>query len=471
MSNRPCRCYRQDGTFTEGELLQLDQDRRALSIQPTTGTPVELPFSTISHLYHATPHHGDTPGQFTLYFIDQRQLQGQYRSYRQDSRGTHLYHIGTDEQPIHLFIPAESPHQVTIEEHASEDTNHHTIRQVDQLIDGAIAAHASDIHLRPFQDRVEVKYRIDGALTLMDHLSIDHYPALVSRIKILGKMDIAEHHRPQDGSHQRLIDGREVDLRISTIIVVEGESVAIRILDPKRGLRTLAEIGYRTEDEQQLQEVLQEKSGLILVTGPTGSGKSTTLYACMRALRERQLNIISLEDPVEYRIDQVRQIEINDAVGSTFPKNLRHILRHDPDVILVGEIRDEETAKIALQAAYTGHLVLTTLHTGDAPSAILRLLEMGVEPYLLKDRLLGILSQRLQRTPCPDCDSETQPSCTACSGRGYIGRSPDYEWMRISEKLRALIRPNITAEEIRQQAIADGMVPMGHPREHTDETP
>ena len=238
--------------------------------------------------------------------------------------------------------------------------------------------------------------------------------------------------------------------------------MVIRILDPQAGLIDLSEIGFQSNDEQQFRQLLQKKSGLILVTGPTGSGKSTTLYAAMQALRGNDLNIISLEDPVEYRMEHIRQIDINDAANNTFAKNLRHVLRHDPDVILIGEIRDEETAHIALQSAYTGHLVLSTLHTGNAPSAISRLLEMGIEPYTLKDTLLGVLSQRLVRKQCPEChaDATLQPHCDHCRQSGYRGRVPLYELMVVDSPIREQIVDGVTVEQIQRQAIASGMVPM-----------
>ena len=465
MSESYCSCHLLDGTIHDGKLLDFDPEtRHARLLDHQNRQPQAIAFEQISHLYHNQSHPMGEQQRFTLRFFSGAVLRSHCLGSHTDLLGHHLFHIGRPTTGTHLFIPQEAPHQIT-QEHTPatvDGKTNRTIQMVDELIHQAIAERASDIHLRPLQEKVEVKFRIDGEMVLIRHISPQQYPALVSRIKILGDMDIAEHRKPQDGAHRLTIEGHQVDLRISTVVVVEGESVAIRILDPRTGLRNLSQIGFRSDDENRFRKMLEQKGGLILVTGPTGSGKSTTLYAAMRALREHQLNIISLEDPVEYRIDRVRQIEINDAAGSTFPKNLRHILRHDPDVILIGEIRDEETARIALQSAYTGHLVLSTLHTGDAPSAIPRLLEMGIEPYTLKDTLLGVLSQRLIRRVCPHCHGEatTMKECTHCHQSGYLGRIPLYELMQADEGLRELIHGGVTAQQIRQHAIHSGMVSM-----------
>jgi type IV pilus assembly protein PilB len=465
MSDALCSCHLLDGSVIHGTLLNLDLEQRcALLTRAESAAQETVAFDQISHLYHNRPHPAGEQRPFTLQFANGAELRSHCLAATSDLLGHHLYHVGQPATTTHLFLPAETPHLLTLERrHRSlEAQEGQTIALVDELIEQAIAERASDIHLRPLQEKVEVKFRIDGEMVLVRHLNPTHYPALVSRIKILADMDIAEHRKPQDGAHRLSIEGREVDLRISTVVVVEGESVAIRILDPRTGLRTLSQIGFRSADEARFRQMLEQKSGLILVTGPTGSGKSTTLYAAMRMLRERELNIISLEDPVEYRIDKVRQIEIHDAAGSSFAKNLRHILRHDPDVILIGEIRDEETAHIALQSAYTGHLVLSTLHTGDAPSAIPRLLEMGIEPYTLKDTLLGVLSQRLVRRRCDHCHGAAAAvaHCSHCHQRGYHGRMPLYELMPVDEGLRELIQAGITAQQIRRHATQSGMISM-----------
>lgn len=460
MSNPLFSAYLSSGEQCNGELLQINHTNGTIDYLQQEENRVEhLPLSTVSHLYHTTPHPRSSPFPFTIDFSGGQQLDGRADDYQKRDWGESLHHInGTD---IHLLIPHRSGHKV---HHTTptQNSGEQTIELVEQMLQEAITEQASDIHLRPLQSTVEIRYRIDGEMRLARRIGSAHYPAVVSRIKILGNMDIAEHRLPQDGAHHLNLKDRKVDLRISTVPVLEGESVVIRILDPQAGLIDLTEIGFRSNDEHQFRQLLQKKSGLILVTGPTGSGKSTTLYAAMRALKNRELNIISLEDPVEYRIDHIRQIDINDAANNTFAKNLRHVLRHDPDVILIGEIRDEETAHIALQSAYTGHLVLSTLHTGDAPSAISRLLEMGIEPYTLKDTLLGVLSQRLVRKQCPEChaDAVLQQHCPHCHQSGYRGRTPLYELMVVDSAVRERIIDGVTAAQIRQQAIASGMVPM-----------
>lgn len=463
MSTVHCICHLHSGESLEGALLQIDSDNQQLLLQPQQSTEAErIPFQQLSHLYHNRAAEYSTPGTFQILFANGAHLSGHNRCYRRDSAGHHLYGVGHHREEIHLFIPEPTPHQLEVAHKPQEANSNHIIQQVNQLFEQAIELRASDIHLRPSSGEVEIKLRVDGELLHNGTIEQQHYPAVVSRIKILGNMDIAEHRQPQDGAHHLQLEGRQIDLRISTMPVLDGESVAIRILDPKSGLRKISEIGFQPHDEALFRHLLEKRGGLILVTGPTGSGKSTTLYAAMRALRKQQLNIISIENPVEYRIDRVRQIDVNEATGNTFARNLRHILRHDPDVILVGEIRDEETAHIALQSAYTGHLVLTTLHTGDAPSAIPRLLEMGIEPYTLKDTLLGVLSQRLIRKRCSHCGGERDSvkGCPQCGQSGYHGRLPLYELMPVDEPLRNLIRSGVSAREIRQQAITSGMLPM-----------
>ncbi len=467
--NSPFSCRLLNGETISGQLQQIDAESHAVHFQTGSSSPVEqLAFQQISHLYHHHPLPERSAFPFQLHFSDNRVLHSTAEYHQLDRTGHHLYNVGAQTAGIHLFLPIQSPHQLTveqpspIEESARKVDGERVVTLVETMIHEAIQQRASDIHLQPSQSRVEINYRIDGFIQLAHQIDPRHYPAVVSRIKILGNMDIAEHRLPQDGAHHLSVEGRKVDLRISTIPVLEGENVVIRILDPKRGLRTLSSIGFREADELGFREMLQQKSGLILVTGPTGSGKSTTLYAAMHALRNSGLNIISIEDPVEYRIENVRQIEINERAGNTFAKNLRHVLRHDPDVILIGEIRDRETAQIALQSAYTGHLVLSTLHTGDAASAVTRLLEMGMEPYMLKDTLLGIISQRLVRKVCRWCNGVPIKTghCHHCNQTGFHGRIPIYELLRIGTATRELIASGVTAREIRTHAIKSGMIPM-----------
>ncbi len=465
----PFSCKLLSGETISGQLEKIDADSQSVHYKDASSATIEeLGFQQISHLYHHQPLPERTPFPFLLNFSDNRTLNSTAEYHQQDRAGHHLYNVGAHATGIHLFLPVQSPHQLTVdhspptEEATRRVDGERVVTLVETMIREAIEQRASDIHLQPSRSTVEINYRIDGFIQLAHQIDPRHYPAVVSRIKILGNMDIAEHRLPQDGAHHLSIEGRKVDLRISTIPVLEGENVVIRILDPKRGLRTLSRIGFREADELGFRKMLKQRSGLILVTGPTGSGKSTTLYAAMHALRNSGLNIISIEDPVEYRIENVRQIEINERAGNTFAKNLRHVLRHDPDVILIGEIRDQETAQIALQSAYTGHLVLSTLHTGDAASAVTRLLEMGMEPYMLKDTLLGIISQRLVRKICRWCNGIPikMGHCHHCNQSGFHGRIPIYELLRIGATTRELIASGVTAREIRNHAIKDGMIPM-----------
>ncbi len=468
MDSSPFSCRLIDGTTINGRLQNINPVSRSIHFQPGESDPIQqLDFDQISHLYHYHPQLEKEPFSFHIEFANGEVLDASAEHHQHDSSGDHLYNVGGSTAGIHLFIPMESPHRLTIDSTAEAENREQVggekiVSLVEQMIHEAINQRASDIHLKPLQSVVDIRYRIDGVMLPAHQISRDHYSAIVSRIKILGDMDIAEHRLPQDGSHHLSIGGRRVDLRISTVPTLEGESVVIRILDPKMGLRKLSTIGFRADDERLLRNMLQQKNGLILVTGPTGSGKSTTMYAAMDILRDRALNIISIEDPVEYRIDRVRQIEVNEATNNTFAKNLRHILRHDPDVILIGEIRDQETAKIALQSAYTGHLVLTTLHTRDAPSAITRLLEMGIEPYMLKDTLLGVLSQRLVRKVCSQCSGKSPQLdlCHHCNQTGFHGRVPIYELMKMDAAIRELVGNGVTANEIRAAALEHGMVPM-----------
>ncbi|WJW75321.1 GspE/PulE family protein [Thiohalobacter sp. IOR34] len=354
------------------------------------------------------------------------------------------------------------------------------VRLVASILREAIRRGASDIHLRPGEKHVELLYRQDGTLVPVRSFSKVLLPAVVARIKIIGRMNIAERRLPQDG-RARMIEGDAVvDMRISVIPTVDGESVVIRLLNAQAGLRSIAELGFNPRDAELVTDLLHKSYGLMLVTGPTGSGKSTTLYAALQEVKKQNLNIITIEDPVEYHIDGIQQIQVNTAPGFTFARALRNILRHDPDVVMVGEIRDQETAKIAVESALTGHLVLSTLHTNDAPTTITRLLEMGVESFLVKSSLLGVLAQRLVRLNCPAC-IEVEPvdaavrkflgvpedevfyhgrGCDACHGTGFQGRMAVYELLIVTPAMRDIITPEVELGAIRRQAIADGMVPL-----------
>jgi len=380
--------------------------------------------------------------------------------------------------------------QLGIVEHDTEDDERAAIEQlgsekpvvrlVNNIIREAIHRRASDVHVRPQDGRVDLLYRIDGSLLKIRQFSKALLPAVVSRIKILGRMNIAERRLPQDG-RSRVVEGDAVcDLRISVIPTSQGESVVIRILNKQQGLKSMDEIGFSNRDLEIFDHLIHKPNGLLLVTGPTGSGKSTTLYAALDEVRKQNVKIITTENPVEYEMDGVEQISVNNVPGYTFARALRHILRHDPDVIMVGEIRDQETAKIAVESSLTGHLVLSTLHTNSAAATITRLVEMGVEPYLLSSTMIGVLAQRLLRRNCPHClvEEKIEPAvrksvgagpkekflmgegCDHCSGTGYFGRIVAYELMQITPEMRRLISANATSGQFFDQAVGDGMMPL-----------
>lgn len=352
------------------------------------------------------------------------------------------------------------------------------VRLVANIIVDAIERRASDIHIKPRDKNVELIYRMDGVLTNIRFFSKTLLAAVVSRIKILGGMNIAERRLPQDGRCCVKHKNNPVDLRISIMPTVEGESVVIRLLNAQVGLKAVSELGFSDHDQRLFLDLLNRNNGIFLVTGPTGSGKSTTLYAALAEVQKQNVNILTVEDPVEYHMDGIQQIQINHATGYSFARALRNILRHDPDVILVGEIRDEETGKIAVESALTGHLVLSTLHTNDAAGAVTRLLEMGIEPYLLTGCLLGVLAQRLVKRNCQHCleqepvdgpirhalnvsEKETfyhSRGCEHCNQTGVAGRLAVYELLEVSDSLRKLIHVDITSGEIHQHAIQQGMV-------------
>jgi len=354
------------------------------------------------------------------------------------------------------------------------------VQLAEYILTGAIQRHASDIHIRPEPDRVAVIYRIDGTLTPVNSLPKKLHAALLRRIKILGKMDVAETRLPQDGQIALKNAGGALDLRISVMPTIYGESAAIRLLASSAQQRGLDAAGFSPADLQFLHDTLLRNSGMILVTGPTGSGKSTTLYGMLGTIVQRNVNILTVENPPEYHIAGVQQIPINDDIGLTFARALRNILRHDPDVIMVGEIRDAETAKIAVESALTGHLMLSTLHANSAVATVARLLEMGIEPFLLRSTLLAVLAQRLVRLNCPHClveeavDLRTRAQldlgphemfykgagCAQCNGTGIAGRRMVYELLRVTPALRLLIGSRPDEDALAQQAVVDGMVPL-----------
>jgi type IV pilus assembly protein PilB len=355
------------------------------------------------------------------------------------------------------------------------------VRIVHGLIADAVARRASDIHLRPGEHATDVLFRIDDELVPVRSLLRALHAAVVSRIKVLGGMNLAEHRRPQDGRTSfTLEDGGKVDLRISALPAVFGESVVVRLLDTRESMWSLDQLGLEPDDRRRIDDVMSRSHGMFLATGPTGSGKSTTLYAMLMELRRQRINILTIEDPVEFHIAEIQQMQVNRAAGFTFASAMRNFLRHDPDVIMVGEIRDRETADIAVESALTGHLLLSTLHTNTAATTITRLLDLGVESYLLRASLLAVVSQRLVRLTCPHCrEVETVDphvrealgvgadevfyhgrGCSQCEGLGVFKRQAVYELLVMSPRLRELVLPGGDADSIHRVAVEEGMRPI-----------
>jgi len=347
------------------------------------------------------------------------------------------------------------------------------INLVNLIILKAIKDKASDIHLEPDLGKFRVRYRIDGILYEVMTPKPEIYPAVISRLKIMAKLDIAERRMPQDGRIQVYLEGRSVDLRFSSLPGILGEKVVLRVLDKKGSVLDLNGLGFNEDTQVRFRNILQKPFGLILVTGPTGSGKSTTLYSAINFLNSIEKNIVTIEDPVEYQMPIVNQNQTNDSIGLTFSKVLKHVLRQDPDVVMVGEIREKDTAEIAVRASLTGHMVLSTLHTNDAASAITRLLDMGIAPYLIASSLVGIIAQRLVRSVCQECKTSYIPSgtlleqlgwsddkgirlvngkgCPSCYDSGFKGRIGIYEYVEVDTNLKSMILENPSLEKIREE--------------------
>lgn len=352
------------------------------------------------------------------------------------------------------------------------------VKLVNSIIEQAVDMRASDIHIEPWDEEIRIRFRIDGDLQDIMRLSINSLSALVTRIKIIGKMDIAEKRIPQDGRVETKVNNKEIDMRISSIPTVYGEKIVLRLLDRSNFMFTKSELGFKDENLRLFNKILEQPYGMVLVTGPTGSGKTTTLYAVLKELNKVEKNIITIEDPVEYKLEGINQVQINPRAGLTFANGLRSILRQDPDIIMVGEIRDSETAKIAIRAAITGHLVLSTLHTNDSPSSIVRLIDMGVEPYLVSSAVIGVVSQRLIKGLCPNCKVPYEANfseksllgidkdesitlyrsrgCNRCNN-GFIGRRAVHEVMVVNEDIRKLINEEASIDILRTSAKNSGM--------------
>ena len=340
------------------------------------------------------------------------------------------------------------------------------IRLVNQILAKAVEENASDVHVEPGADAVAVRYRIDGALRCVQTLPWGMRAALISRIKIMAKLDIAERRFPQDGRIKLAVRGADVDLRVSTIPGLHGESVVLRILDRKRIDLDFKTLGFADDAIDRLRALMRLPNGLILVTGPTGSGKTTTLYAALQEISAPEVKVVTVEDPIEYQLAGIVQVQAQSSIELDFPRVLRAVLRHDPDIVMIGEIRDLETARIAIQASLTGHLVLSTLHTNSAAAAITRLVDMGVENYLIASTLRGVLAQRLVRRPCARCmaeaageaDRRPDAGCETCRGTGFSGRTTIWELLTLDSVMQRLIAEGASEQVVEQDARAKGMV-------------
>jgi general secretion pathway protein E len=417
-------------------------------------------------------------------------ISGDVVVYTADSKVIETYitrFYGQEQQNINRIIEDIDEGQLEYIEQGDEDVGHlkdlaseaPIIKLVNLLISGAVEGRASDIHIEPFEDELKVRYRIDGVLHDIESVPKKLQAAIVSRIKIMAKVNIAERRLPQDGRIRLKVGEREIDLRVSTIPILHGESVVMRILDKESIVIDLNRLGFDSVTLVGLHHLITRPHGIVLVTGPTGSGKTTTLYGALDKINSPDKKIITVEDPVEYQLKGVNQIQVKQQIGLGFATALRHIVRQDPDIIMIGEIRDLETAEIAIQSALTGHLVFSTLHTNDAPSAVTRLIDMGVQTFLLSSTVRGILAQRLVRVICPSCKEVDQNAgtgeelallnipegttlykgrgCERCAFTGYHGRSGLFELCLIDETIRRMILEKADSNDIRAAARKNGM--------------
>ena len=361
-----------------------------------------------------------------------------------------------------------------------EINNAPVVKLVNSIIKQAVQMNASDIHIEPFERVIRVRFRIDGDLQEIMTPSKTTHSAIVTRIKIISKMDIAEKRLPQDGRVEVNMEGNEIDLRVSVLPTVHGEKIVIRLLNRSNFLLSKSELGFTKENTSIFDKIMKNQNGIIWIVGPTGSGKSTTLYAALKELNQVNKNIITVEDPVEYQMDGINQVQVNNKAGLTFANGLRSILRQDPDIIMIGEIRDSETAQIAIRAAITGHLVLSTLHTNDTASSIMRIIDMGIEPYLVSSSVVGIVAQRLIKKVCENCkiscaadelekkvlqvDDTAEVTvckgqgCNSCNDTGYKGRTAIHEIMYINKEIRVLIDKGASIDIIREEAKKQNMI-------------
>ncbi|ALF11684.1 GspE/PulE family protein [Parageobacillus thermoglucosidasius] len=384
------------------------------------------------------------------------------------------------DESVEDFLQMALAAETTVEEERATEEDSPIVRLVNQILQLAVEQRASDVHIDPQETKVLVRYRIDGILRTDRALPKHMQSMLTARIKILANMDITEHRIPQDGRIKMNIDFHPVDLRVSTLPTIYGEKIVIRILDLGTALNDIHKLGFNQLNLRRFIELIERPNGIILITGPTGAGKSSTLYAALNHLNSEEVNIITIEDPVEYQIEGVNQIQVNPNIGLTFAQGLRSILRQDPNIIMVGEIRDRETAEVAIRASLTGHLVLSTLHTNDALSTITRLIDMGIEPFLVATSLAGVVSQRLVRRVCRDCQEEQEPTkreieifarrgmkidklirgrgCPTCNMTGYKGRIAIHELLVMTDEMRRVILNKEPFSKLRELAIKNRMI-------------
>ena len=389
----------------------------------------------------------------------------------------------TDDSVKQFWDTAAALEAVEAVEGATDDAP--IIQLVNKIVTQALRDRASDIHIEPTDGEIRIRYRVDGALREVLSLPASTGPELVSRIKIMADMDIVERRRPQDGQFETKIDGAGVDVRVATGATIWGETAVLRLLDKSRSMKHLSELGMPPATHARYLSIVQKPYGMIVCSGPTGSGKTTTLYATLAEITRSELNVMTIEDPVEYVFPEINQMQINPQADVTFASGLKSILRQDPDVILVGEIRDEETARIAVQSALTGHIVMSSLHATDATSALYRLIDMGIEPFLMASSLVGVVGQRLVRKICPSCVTPYEPTpeertvydhfggtpkekfvhgtgCNYCSNTGYRDRVGVYEVLAVTDEIRQLIVTAASPQDMRALAVSQGMRAMSH---------
>lgn len=387
-------------------------------------------------------------------------------------------HYGMRDSMNQMLV--ELPTQEEIEETEITDEDSPIVRLVNQMIQQAVQLRASDIHVDPGENNLAIRYRIDGTLRTERLIPKQMQGFITARLKIMARLNIAERRLPQDGRIKMQFDYRMVDIRVSSLPTMHGEKIVLRLLDLSTGVKSVDTLGFSENNAAAFKEMIGRPYGILLITGPTGSGKTTTLYSALNHLNEESVNIITVEDPVEYQLEGINQVHVNPAIGLTFAAGLRSILRQDPNIVMVGEIRDTETAEIAVRASLTGHLVLSTLHTNDAVSSITRLRDMGVEPYLIASSLIGVVAQRLVRKICTDCRETYTPStqesimleryglrtevlhrgrgCGSCNSTGYRGRFAIHEVLKIDDRLRQMVADSASVEELRTAARERGLV-------------